>query len=215
MTEVMDAASRSCYNGNMQEWIAWLHNLNTKPLPGGVSAAAMASAMGAALIAKALRASLKRQELGIDEQAAMLTTLELANQQQQALVNLAEADEEAYRAVLKTRVSKARARDEADPSESEVWRTATETPICVAEACRLLLGHLPALQELCWPVVKPDLDIARWLLEAGLRAGILAAESNLRACACDPDLAPLQSRIDALKPFAGCSSHVATVAAHR
>ncbi len=37
----------------------WLHNLATKPLPGGVSAAALAAAMGAALVAKAMRVSLE------------------------------------------------------------------------------------------------------------------------------------------------------------
>lgn len=200
MTEVMYAAPGSWYNRTMQDFAAWLHDLSAKPLPGGVSAAALAAAMGAALVAKAMRASLKRLDPGPEARATMQTALDLACRQQQALVDLAQADEAAYRALLKTGVLKTRVRAATGPSQSEAWRRVTETPICVAEACHLLLSCLPGLGALCWPVVEPDLVIAGWLLDAGRRTGLLAAESNLPALAQDPALAPLQARIDALRP---------------
>jgi len=42
----------------VREFDAWLERLACKPLPGAVSAAAVASAMGAGLITKACRVTL-------------------------------------------------------------------------------------------------------------------------------------------------------------
>lgn len=179
----------------MHDWGAWLHDLSTKPLPGGVSAAALASAMGAALLAKTLRISLHRQDMRAEDHAAVQAALDLAGHQQQTLISLAQADEDAFRAVLDSR-----ARQVGTQSEAKAWRRAIETPICLAEACHLLLGQLPEVRPLCWPAVTPDLDISRWLLEVGLRTGLLAAETNAQAWTGAPELASLQARIDALKP---------------
>jgi formiminotetrahydrofolate cyclodeaminase len=195
MTEVMDNASLSWYNGSMHNWGAWLHDLSTKPLPGGVSAAALASAMGAALVAKTLRISLHKQEMKAEDHAAVQAALDLASYQQQTLVSLAQADEDAFRAVLDSR-----ARRDGTQSEAKALRRAIETPVCLAEACHLLLRQLPDLRPLCWPAVEPDLDIGQWLLEVGLRTGLLAAESNAQAWTDAPELASLQARIDALRP---------------
>jgi len=190
----MDTVCFSWYSVCMQDWGAWLHDLSTKPLPGGVSAAALASAMGAALVAKTLRISLHKQDMRAEDHAAVQAALDLASYQQQTLVSLAQADEDAFRAVLDSRARQDRAQ-----LEAEAWRKATETPIDVAEACHLLLVRLPGLRDLCWPAVEPDLDIGHWLLEVGLRAGLVAAESNLGARANDLDLAPVQARLDALR----------------
>lgn len=179
----------------MHDWGAWLHDLSTKPLPGGVSAAALASAMGAALVTKTLRISLHKQDMRAEDHAAVQAALDLAGYQQQTLVSLAQADEDAFRAVLDSRT-----RQDGTQSEAKAWRRAIETPVCLAEACHVLLGQLPDLRPLCWPAVTPDLDIGQWLLEVGLRTGLLAAESNAQAWTDAPELASLQARIDALKP---------------
>ncbi len=194
MTEIIDSKHNPSHYRSMQEFAAWLHNMSAKPLPGGVSAAALAAAMGAALLAKTARVTLRGQDMAAEDRATMQAMLDLASQQQQVLLGLVQADEEAYRAVLKTRVNP-------DPHQpkNEPWHRATEVPICVAEACHLLLEQLPGLEDLCSPIVKPDLDIGRWLLEAGLRTGLLAAGSNLRAWDDDADKAHLKARMAALK----------------
>lgn len=195
MTEVMDSEHNSSYHQNMKDFAAWLHNLSAKPLPGGVSAAALAAAMGAALLAKTARVSLHQQDMIVEDRATMQAALDLASHQQQALVELANADEQAYRAVLA-------AGAQPDPRQPEggPWLSAIEVPIGVAETCHLLLQQLPGLQELCLPVVRPDLDIGRWLLEAGLRTGILAAKSNMQAWADKVEMTPLEARLAALEP---------------
>lgn len=149
--------------------------------------------MGAALIAKAAAVTLHRQALTPADRAAMQAVLDLARERQPALMRLADADEQAYRAVLRTRAYRT-------PSlaGSEAWREATEVPIRVAEACRSLLGLLPGVLDPCWPAVRPDLEIGSWFLEVAVRAGLLAAEINLQAWGEDPAAGPLRARVDAL-----------------
>jgi formiminotetrahydrofolate cyclodeaminase len=132
--------------------------------------------------------------LSEEARTALQAVLDLAYHQQPALLGLAEADERAYRAVLDSHVHR-----HDTPAKGDAWREATEVPICVAEACHLLLRRLPRILDLCWPPVEPDLQVGQWLLEVGLRAGLSAAESNLRAWPGDKELVPLQARMDALK----------------
>lgn len=102
MIEVIALARTQGYHERMRDFDAWLRDLTEEPLPGGVSAAALASAMGTALLAKAARVSLQRQDLSADDRTALQAALDLACLQQPDLLGLAEADERAYRAVLES-----------------------------------------------------------------------------------------------------------------
>lgn len=148
--------------------------------------------MGAALIAKAVRVTLTHRSLTHTDCIALEAALDLARDRQLVLTQLAADDQAAYRAVLDLR---------AEAAEAEAWRTATEVPIHVAEACHPLLIKLPSLLDLCWPVVRPDLEIGGWLLQAGLRAGLLAAESNLREWGDNAESQLLRARIEALSTY--------------
>jgi formiminotetrahydrofolate cyclodeaminase len=176
---------------------AWLNKMSAEALPGGVSAAAVASAMGAALIAKVLRTTLQRQNVNPGDRSLLHGVLALACDQQQLLMSLANADERAYGAVLQRRAGKA-----GFPVQAEAWHEAIEVPVRVAEVCHQMLQRLPGLLDLCWPAVRPDLEIGEWLLETGMRASLLAAEVNLQACPGDRPSA-LQARVDALKTESG------------
>lgn len=176
----------------MREFSIWLKDLSTKPLPGAVAAAALAAAMGAGLVAKAIRVTLRRQEMDSTTHAALQGVFDLANRKQDALIRLAEADEQAYRAVLE-------ARAKPPPARREAWLQATEVPICVAEACGSLVDVSSPWIEHCWPALCPDLQIGLWLLETGNRAGLAAAESNIGFCGDIAAAESLQLRIEALK----------------
>jgi formiminotetrahydrofolate cyclodeaminase len=177
----------------VKEFDAWLNDVSNEPLPGGVAVAAAASAMGAALVAKAVRVTLERQSSSEADLAELQAVLDLAQEQQGLLLELGEVDEKAFRVVLD------RARPEVQGQDGrQAWQMATDVPIRVAEACQALLAKLPWLSEICWPAVFPDLKTGGWLLEAGKRAGLLSAESNLHLCGSGAEAQLLRARMDAL-----------------
>jgi formiminotetrahydrofolate cyclodeaminase len=178
----------------MKEFNAWLKDLSTKSLPGAVAAAALAAAMGAGLVAKAARVTLRRGAVSGATHTALQEVIDLADRQQDALVRLAEADDRAYRAVLEARSGRA-----APSLQREAWLQATEVPLRIAEICRSLVEHSSPWLDACWPAVRPDLKIGLWLLETGIRAGLEAAESNVGFCGDTPAAESLQLRIDVLK----------------
>lgn len=182
------------YNHIVRDFGIWFNDLSTKPLPGAVAAAAVAAAMGAALIAKAARITLRRQRLDSASRDAVQALWDLADRQQAALLQLADADEHAYRAVLQTG-----SLPSSSPARTTAWLQATETPIRVAEVCHSLLERSSPLLDTCWPAVCPDPEIGVWLLEAGMRAGLTAAQSNIEVCGDTPEARALQLRIGALK----------------
>jgi formiminotetrahydrofolate cyclodeaminase len=159
------------------EFEAWLGEMATKPLPGGVAAAALAAAMGAALAAKAVGVA--------QTQGAHAAWVEL--------VDLAAADAAAYQGVLDSR----HLPDGAE-ARREAWQQATDLPLSLAETCRRLLAELPRLKEAMVAEVAVDLEIGRKLLEAGAEAGILAARENLRAWGAHSAAAPYQRRLAVL-----------------
>jgi formiminotetrahydrofolate cyclodeaminase len=181
-------------NGDMREFSIWLKDLSTKPLPGAVAAAALAAALGAGLVAKAARVTLHRGAVNGATRTLLQEVIELADQQQDALVRLAEADVRAYHAVLEAKSGSA-----PPPVQREAWLQATEMPILIAEACQSLVEHASLWLDDCWPAMCADLNIGLWLLETGIRAGLEAAESNIGFSGEPAAAESLQLRIDALK----------------
>ena len=146
LTEVMDGSTYSGYDETVKDFGVWLHDLSTAPLPGGVAAAAVAAAMGAALLAKATRVTLRRQAVDEAGRRALEAVLDLARRRQTALVHLAEVDERAYRAVLEGGQMPA-----SSATRREAWLEATEAPIRVAEVCQSLLDRSSQWLDPCWP----------------------------------------------------------------
>lgn len=152
---------------------AWLGEMAARPLPGGVAAAAAAAAMGAALLAKAARVTLRRAGSG---ELLFQELLGAATGLGKRLLDLADADSRAFQAVLATRALPA-----GDPARRQAWIAATEVPLRVAEACAALQECLAFPFDLAPAAIRADLEIGESLLKAGREAGCLAAESNLSA----------------------------------
>ena len=195
MIEIIYTIPTTAYNQPMTDLTTWLDTLSNESLPGAVSAAAVSAAMGAALIAKAARITLHRRQLDGAAHDEVQGLWDLAARQQAALLELAGADEDAYRAVLETR-----SLPPSDPARTGAWMRATEVPIRIAEACQALLEPASSLLDTCWPAVCPDPEIGIWLLETGMRAGLTAAQGNLDYCGDGPEAQALQDRIKALGP---------------
>ena len=120
MIEIIDRSIRPEYNHRMKDLNVWLNDLSNKPLPGAVAAAAITAAMGAALIAKAARITLEKRQLDGDARNTIQTLWNLAENQRASLVDLAHADDRAYRAVLDARSSAA-----SSPTQTRAWLQAT------------------------------------------------------------------------------------------
>ncbi len=177
----------------MKAFDAWLTDLSTQPLPGGVAAAAVAAAMGAALVAKSIRMTLRTRAVEGPDRLWLEETLALSGEQRTALLRLADADEEAYGAVLRLKGAAARS-----AAGRQAWEAAIDVPLQVAEACRPLVGRLPRLRALCKPALRSDLETGGWLLEAGSKAALLAARSNVDILGKDAGTEPFWARIEAL-----------------
>lgn len=171
----------------MDDLEAWLERMATEPLPAGISAAAMAASMGAALVSKVARISAQ----GAQPVADLAT---VAQARCRELSRLVAEDEVAYRQVMD-------ARDlPFDSSQRHrAWLAATRSPLDTAEACHALLADLSGLEEAILDHVTVDLEIGRQLLEAGLEAGLRVTEENLQAWGAGPEAAPLRARLDLLR----------------
>jgi formiminotetrahydrofolate cyclodeaminase len=157
----------------MIDFEGWLDDMATQSLPGGVAAAATAAALGAALVAKTGRITLQRVPSGAPPSRALLATVEAAEKTRAELLDLAAADVRAYRGWLESR-----RRPAGDSLRQRAPARATEIPMRIVETCQALLDRSLPLVAACWPTVRTDLEIGRWLLETGVRAGSLAANEN-------------------------------------
>ncbi len=151
----------------------WLDEMAGQPLPGGVAAAATAAALGAALVAKTGRITLRQMPAGAQERPAVLATVQAADSARADLLDLAGADVQAYRAWLKRRRLPA-----GNPLRQRALMQAIEAPERIAETCQALLETSQPLIAACHSAVCMDLKVGHWLLETGRRAGSLAADEN-------------------------------------
>lgn len=170
-----------------------LDEMACQPLPGGVAAAAVGAAMGAALVEKAARMALGHGlvEAGHAEMQALAGQ---ARRHAADLLALADADTQAYRSVLDTRRMAAH-----EPARQRAWEAAIEVPLRLAELCAPLERSVPMLLESCPSVVRLDLQVGAWLLHTASQAGRLAAEVNLGTCGECGTAESLRLRLAVLK----------------
>ena len=159
----------------------WLDDMANASLPGGVAAGALAGAMGAALIAKAGRVSLRHGT----PNAAVADMVTTADDGRRHLAHLVQADVEAYRKVL-------------HQEGAEAWLAATQVPVQLAEISHALLGQLHRVCLECWPGVAVDLEIGIDLLEVARASGLRAARENISYLESGPAADGQRHRLAAL-----------------
>src|SRR2546421_108440 len=146
----------------------YLHALaSTSAVPGGGSAAAVAAAMGAALVSMVAKLSAKKART--DEIRAALSGLvpEL-DQLADRLLELSQDDSDAYRAVID-------ARKAGGPGAAleRAYERAAEVPLAAASAAARGLVLAAQTSQNAWSVTASDLTVGSELLETG-RDGALA-----------------------------------------
>lgn len=140
---------------------------STAAVPGGGSAAALAAAMGAALVSMVAKLSAKKART--DEIRAALTRLvpEL-DQLADRLLELSQDDIEAYRAVIDARKSGA-----PGAARERAYERAAEVPLAAASAAARGLALAAETSKNAWDMTASDLAAGSELLQTG-RDGALA-----------------------------------------
>ncbi len=160
------------------------------PVPGGGSAAALAGAMGAALVRMVVELTLGRSAAEGNERALTEIGVAASNWQSE-LLNLAELDASAYAAVVTARRlprDSERDRHARDVQVAAALREATRVPLATARVAHEVLG----LAELLAPIgnrnAVSDVGVAALLAATALRGAALNVEINLPHLPADEPL---------------------------
>jgi len=154
---------------------------SNEPTPGGGSGAAVAGALAAASAAMAANFTVGKKKFA-NVQADIERILEVLNTQQQKLLELADADAEAY---SKVGAAYGMPRDTDAEKEArqqaiqEALMAAAEVPMGVVEACAAVIAVLPELADKCNPNLISDVGVGAQLGSAALAAAQLNVEVNL------------------------------------
>ncbi|HKE86692.1 MAG TPA: cyclodeaminase/cyclohydrolase family protein [Vicinamibacterales bacterium] len=149
------------------------------PVPGGGSAAALAGALGTALLMMVAgitktRTGTAQERLELDEAIARLRPLRVT------LASLIDRDSDAYRVVVNAiRIP----RDSTDEIErrraiGEAMRAATDTPLQTMRACQQVLADAPVVARNGLKSASSDVGVAIELLCAAVRGAGLNVDAN-------------------------------------
>jgi len=146
---------------------------STAAVPGGGSAAALAAAMGASLVSMVAKLSAKKTKVNEDREilAGLVPQFdELAAR----LLELSQADVDAYRALIDARKSGAQG-----DALGRAYELAADVPLEVATAAARGLALLPEVSKRAWDMTASDLAVGSELLETGLSGALGNVAINL------------------------------------
>ena len=146
---------------------------STAAVPGGGSAAALAAAMGVALVSMVAKLSAKKAKADTDREVLTSLVPEL-DQLAARLLELSQEDIDAYRAVIDARKSGA-----TGPALARSYQRAAEVPLEVATAASRAIAMLPEVSRRSWEMTASDLAVGSELLQTGLSGALGNVAINL------------------------------------
>jgi formiminotetrahydrofolate cyclodeaminase len=146
---------------------------STAAVPGGGSAAALAAALGAALVSMVAKLSARKATAVEDREVLNGLTPEL-DQLAARLLELSQEDIDAYRAVIDARKSGATGEPLA-----RAYERAAEAPLEAARAASRAIALLPDVSRRSWEMTASDLAVGSELLQAGLSGALGNVAVNL------------------------------------
>ena len=161
---------------------AFLERLGSSdPVPGGGSAAALAAAMGAALVAMVVELTIGRPAYAEHETTLRHLRFDALDRRTE-LMNLAQEDATAYDAVVRARhmpKDTEAERDARTNSLHEAMKEAARIPLRAAEVASEVLDLAARLAPIGNPNAASDAGVAAQLAAAGLRGALLNVRINL------------------------------------
>lgn len=171
------------------------------PTPGGGSAAALAGAMGAALLEMVGELTVGRTSSQVDD-ATVQEILSAATARRTELLELAELDASAYDAVVAARrLPRETDGERADRAVriAEATHDATRIPLSVAASAADVLRLAQRIAPLGNPNAVSDAGVAAQLASASVRGALLNVRINLPSLAADDPLrGEAAARVDQL-----------------
>jgi formiminotetrahydrofolate cyclodeaminase len=161
-----------------------------EPIPGGGSAAALAGAMGAALVAMVAELTIGRADVS-ENQAELIELRDGALARQSALLDLAEDDATAYAAVVVAR-RMPKGDDAERDARGRILRstmvTAAEVPLRTAQVAAEVLDMAQRIAPIGNPNAVSDAGVAAQLASAAVRGALLNVRINLPYLPADEPL---------------------------
>jgi methenyltetrahydrofolate cyclohydrolase len=152
-----------------------------EPTPGGGSAAALAGAMAAALLAMVARFTVGREKYAIHEATASSVLAE-ADRLRTALQILIERDAAAY-GYYRDACALPRSTEEEKVARhaaiQDATRISAEEPLATARACTEVLAQAARLVCACNPYLVSDVAVATYHAMGGLRSAMVNVRVNL------------------------------------
>jgi formiminotetrahydrofolate cyclodeaminase len=146
---------------------------STAAVPGGGSAAALAAAMGAALVSMVAKLSARKAKTVADREVLTRLAPEL-DQLAARLLELSQDDIDAYRAVIDARKSGA----QGEPL-ARAYERAAQVPLEAATAASRAITLLPEVSRRAWEMTASDLAVGSELLQTGLSGALGNVAINL------------------------------------
>jgi methenyltetrahydrofolate cyclohydrolase len=146
---------------------------STAAVPGGGSAAALAGAMGAALVSMVAKLSAKKAK-AVEDREVLTGLVPELDQLAARLLELSQDDIDAYRAVIEARKSGAQGE-----ALERTYERAAEVPLATATAAARGLALLPQVSKRAWEVTASDLAVGSELLETGFHGALGNVAINL------------------------------------
>lgn len=160
------------------------------PVPGGGSAAALAGAMGAALVRMVVELTVGRP--AAEGHGEALTEIGVAaSGWQSELLNLADLDANAYDAVVRARRLPRDSelhREARDVQVAAAMREATRVPLATARVANEVLGLADQLAPIGNRNAVSDIGVAALLAGAAIRGAAMNVEINLPSLSPDEPL---------------------------
>jgi formiminotetrahydrofolate cyclodeaminase len=146
---------------------------STAAVPGGGSAAALAAAMGAALLSMVAKLSARKTKTQEDSEVLTGLVPEL-DRLVAHLLELSQDDIDAYRAVIEARKSGAQG-----AALARAYERAAEVPLEAASTASRAIALLPEISSRSWEMTASDLAVGSELLQTGLSGALGNVAINL------------------------------------
>lgn len=153
------------------------------PVPGGGSTSAVVASLGASLLAMVARLSQGRERYAAFG-STIERALEAADEARVRLLELADEDAAAYRALVQARAAMRAAGERSadlEPAVREAAREAARVPMAVVRECYAVMDHVDRMAGRSNLGAASDLDVAARLLEAAARGAGANVIVNLSA----------------------------------